>query len=82
MRLVKIPYKNAVGNNEEPVGDQVNRQTSLVAEGRRRLQTHKPFGEGKQAILSGELNGMLGSNPNRGTRDLLPKQKKERGIFA
>ena len=33
MRLVKIPYKNAVGNNEEPVGDQVNRQISLVAEG-------------------------------------------------
>ena len=32
MRLVKIPYNNAVGNNEEPVGDQANRQTPLVAE--------------------------------------------------
>ena len=31
MRLVKIPYNNAVGNNEEPVGDRVNRHTSLVA---------------------------------------------------
>ena len=26
MRLVKIPYNNAVGNNEEPVGAQGNRQ--------------------------------------------------------